>query len=349
MKMMQNIAMVIFGIIISFVFIEVLLYVFPQLLPHDIFTYRQFVSRDFELVHKLRPNANITLYNGEKQAYALTTTSLGFDNIGFRDDGINAGKTLSIALGDSFTLGLGVNGSEAWPEILEQRSNLDVVNMGMFAHATYNEFKVLEKYGLKLNPKIVFLTFYTNDVVDNYLVQRNFDFGPLYYLHSFAVEHSNIYKWFSIERGLAQAAVNNTFCFGEYCDNYKLSVLEDGLRENQVGIALTKKYMSQIADIAKQSNITLVIILIPSIELVYYDKLGLDGAIYKKDYPVSDLVEFCRERGFTCIDLTRRLKEEVESNNKIFISNDGHLNAYGNEVIADEIQKYLIENKIVEK
>ena len=350
MKMIQNIFLIILGIIISLALIEVLLSIFPQLLPHDVLVYKQYIIRDSELMSKMKPNVNLTLLNGENQTYTFNTISLGFDGIGFRDDGINAGKTLSIVLGDSFAWGSGVNSSDNWVEILESTSELDVVNMGMFGYTTYNELKLFNKYGLKLKPKIVFLAFYSNDVIDNYQVQRIFDLGPLYHLHSFAFEYSNIYKWFSIKkgiRGIIATHKNNTFCFGNYCDEYQFPIIERYSKENQVGMLLTKKYLGEMADITKENNITLVIILIPSKELIFYDKLGLDDKIYKKNYPISDLMQFCIMNNLKCIDLTKLLAEEFEKGNKIFISKDGHFTAYVNQIVAKEVKRYLIENRLI--
>jgi len=348
MTMIKNIFIIIFGIFLALIFIEFLLSLFPQLLPNNILIYKQMVSRDFDLVHKLKPDAKIMLLNGENKSYTMNTLSLGFGGIGFRDDGINSNKILSIALGDSFTLGLGTNISDVWTEVLERDTDLDVVNMGMFAHSTYNELKLLERYGLKLNPKIVFLGLYANDISDNYLIQRNFNFGLLYALHSLAFEYSNIYKLYSIKRGLEFKPNNNhSFCFGNYCDVYQFSMLENDSEENKIGIALTKKHLIEMVNIAKQNNIIFVIILIPSKELVYYDQLGIDESIYKKGYPIYELATFCIENKLSCIDLTKRLVDEVGKNNKIFISNDGHLNEYGNKVVAEEVQNFLIENNLI--
>jgi len=53
----------------------------------------------------------------------MTTDSLGFKDIGFRDDGIN-GEPFAVVVGDSFTFGLGVNATDTWVEILEKVKSL---------------------------------------------------------------------------------------------------------------------------------------------------------------------------------------------------------------------------------
>jgi hypothetical protein len=83
-----------------------------------------------------------------------------------------AGHTRLLALGDSFTFGMGVNAEQAFPRLLDgslaaDGSPVEPVNAGVFGYGTDNEAAWLRTYGWPLQPKIVLVGFFVgNDVKD---------------------------------------------------------------------------------------------------------------------------------------------------------------------------------------
>ncbi|MBI1319692.1 MAG: hypothetical protein GC168_12200 [Candidatus Hydrogenedens sp.] len=80
-----------------------------------------------------------------------------------------AGTTRIIALGDSVTHGFYVPNEHTYPELLEQNLRrdgytVDVINIARGFASIDMEFAMLKKYGMKLAPDIVVLTFVTNDI-----------------------------------------------------------------------------------------------------------------------------------------------------------------------------------------
>ena len=94
-------------------------------------------------------------------------------DLGFRRNGPApppAGpQTTVLALGDSFTFGLGVRDSETWPAQLEAQlrssvgPSLRVINAGTISYGVFQELDLLREKGLALGPSIVVHGLYWND------------------------------------------------------------------------------------------------------------------------------------------------------------------------------------------
>ena len=93
------------------------------------------------------------------------------DAQGFRSNGTVRSTTTApvLALGDSFTFGMGVRDEETWPARLEQglRERLgkavSVINAGTISYGVFQEFDYLNTAGPALKPKLVIHALYWND------------------------------------------------------------------------------------------------------------------------------------------------------------------------------------------
>ena len=124
---------------------------------------------DRELFWRLKPELRGFRVQGRLRetpiAFSVTT------HAGFRSDApVEAPKRRFrvLALGDSCTFGLGVQGDETWPAQLEgllRNSGLDVeiVNAGVPGYTAYQGWRLLETRGLRLEPDVVLVTFGFND------------------------------------------------------------------------------------------------------------------------------------------------------------------------------------------
>jgi lysophospholipase L1-like esterase len=81
-----------------------------------------------------------------------------------------------LVMGDSFVFGVGVNNSHTFPARLEQRLNktagealprFEVVNAGCPGWGTENALAFYRKVGVELDPDLVVVCFYRNDLKDN--------------------------------------------------------------------------------------------------------------------------------------------------------------------------------------
>ena len=77
-----------------------------------------------------------------------------------------------LALGDSFTFGLGVRDGETWPAQLEARlrtrtgRDVTVVNAGTISYGVFQELELLRSTGLQVRPGIVVHGLYWNDFMN---------------------------------------------------------------------------------------------------------------------------------------------------------------------------------------
>lgn len=104
--------------------------------------------------------------NSYPVTYEIDTRGLTFGELGFRDDGIDKSR-LIVALGDSFTFGMGVAMDEVWTERIESQTDYDVANFGHPGIGTMVSARVLENYALSTGPSLVVLGLFPNDFYDN--------------------------------------------------------------------------------------------------------------------------------------------------------------------------------------
>lgn len=113
----------------------------------------------------------------EKLSYMLKTGSCTFKNRefsttvninsrGLRDDEESLEKPEIIVLGDSFSMGWGVEQDESFPQILEKLSGKKVLNTGIPSYGTAREFMLFETLDTS-NLKLLIIQYNANDLEEN--------------------------------------------------------------------------------------------------------------------------------------------------------------------------------------
>jgi hypothetical protein len=75
-----------------------------------------------------------------------------------------------IALGDSFTFGMGVEHGSTWVAQLAKLTRKEIVNLGVPGWGPQQYTRALERYGIALKPKVVLYSLYRNDLQDALLL-----------------------------------------------------------------------------------------------------------------------------------------------------------------------------------
>jgi len=111
---------------------------------------------DEQFFYRLRPNVQCNFSNIE------FSTLIETNSIGLRDDETSLSQPDVICIGDSYTMGWGVQQQESFPQQLEHKSGLKVLNAGMSSFGTVRELRKLQTLDTS-NCKWIVLQYCDND------------------------------------------------------------------------------------------------------------------------------------------------------------------------------------------
>jgi hypothetical protein len=292
------------------------------------------------LIRKLKLGLNI--YVGAREfSYSFRTVSLGYEGIGFRDDGINS-ECFAVALGDSFTEGWGVDGEDTWVELLEKKTGKDFVNMGVSGYSSIENVRMLQEYAAPLRPKLILWAFFRNDFCDSYEANRclrkeakdNPRRSPVkrwLRRHSLTYQlmrHTGILfkrKDFS-GRSYKDSNLSLVFNLCNCRTDMHSTVMQEGWR-------LTQESLLKARALCQDLNAELLVVLIPSKEQSYWHIVkGLveDPQNCDVDGPDTLVKNLCEEQGIKYLDLTPVFREYAQKGEQLYYAQDGHWNKEGN-------------------
>lgn len=320
--------------------------------------------------------------------HRISPYSAGHDLLGFRNESVRERAPI-IAIGDSMTYGVAASHSDAWPMQLGRLLEMPVYNMALGGYGPVHYQYLLTELGLAMQPELVIVGLYFgNDLMDAYnLVYSNeswthlrrpdsadgvaaegfIDLPPEVKLfgglRNWLARHSVIY------RVVTQSAFANPVRRAEvanaHADVFRIDVpggitfLTPGLRRAaldladakvQEGLSLTTQALAQIANLCSLHHVDLLVLLIPTKERVYSDRV-LQGGGDLANSSFQDLVAFeehvkrqiraqLESSNVPYIDLLEPLRAAAELN-AIYPENDGHPNALGYSIIASEVSDWI--------
>jgi hypothetical protein len=112
---------------------------------YDAYNYRimqyekEAIAFDPQLLYTLRPGAQFRFRNAE------FNTPVSINKYGFWDDDVSATAPEIICLGDSFTMGWGLNESESFPAIIERTTGKKLLNTGTPSYGTVRELSLMDR------------------------------------------------------------------------------------------------------------------------------------------------------------------------------------------------------------
>lgn len=277
------------------------------------------------------------------------------NNLGFRDRDRDIAKsphgTRFLVLGDSFVESPYTRLEETFPAILEKQiPGAEFINMGRMALGTIAELEILREFGLKMNPDRIIVAFYINDLVNNYFPpdQSYMPVQDPYIFHLkpttdgyepvFAKQYERRSAWrtfinehFYLYQFLGDTIHNLNF--GAKPDRGQAAVrrsLEAMLfdqpeaREVRVAWDLTEYALQEI----RNYGIPILLVYIPA-------RYELENS---KEYNVVEkrLQSLCERLG---IGFLNARDHGIETDD--YLETDRHLNASGQELVAQAIAQYL--------
>jgi lysophospholipase L1-like esterase len=244
-----------------------------------------------------------------------------------------------ICLGDSITFGYGVADETPYPRQLELLLSRDgekyeVVNGGVQRYSTYQEIDQLKQYGLPLNPKIVVLGVYINDM------------GIRPATESYTEEYEN-------EREQVATSFRNRFPWvylmaknSALIELFRLKVLNrksGGSTVRKLEGRLTDRdeeawssFRTEVSDfhrIAQDHDFRTLVVTIPSRYQIVND---LPNSVYPRR-----VIAICEELGLENIDFVNAFQKSLHSGTDPYLAWDNHLSPDGHRIVAEGIHQWV--------
>ena len=359
---LKYLALVLLGVVVPVVALEFALRVLPEnFLPrsvHDLVQAMSFRAPDHyltdpELGYLLPPGSDFQSTNSEFSF--RVKTNLNYDHAGFRG-GTLGGKTWGVAVGDSFTFGIGVDHEATWEAQLTKLSQHEIVNLGVQGFGPQQYTGVLARYGVALQPKIVFYCLFTNDLRDSEQYEKwkrrpPAKFSVKRFLENYSVIYNLFHQW---RRARTQGS--RYVELPEVGQELSIRKLRDEIvadsRRMPIAWPLIARAIDGALSQSRQAGATLVVLYFPSKEEVYWDLIkqkmksleALDGRV---DQLKKSAMQYCQARQLICLDLTPALKSRAQREEKLYFSIDTHWNELGHKVVAAEIYRFLSDQRLL--
>ena len=106
------------------------------------------------------------------------TNDISANSLGLRDDNNSLSRPDVICLGDSYTMGWGVDNKRTFPELIEQSTGMKVLNAGMTSYGTARELLLLNRLDTS-NLKYLVIQYCYNDGTENLKFLQNKGYLPI--------------------------------------------------------------------------------------------------------------------------------------------------------------------------
>jgi len=368
------IAAVMLSLVFSVAVLESLPRLLPGLMPAKVRTvariydarnsWESMMRPDRELGFALKPGLDIE-FPSEGGPVGVRTADLGIDGIGYRDIGTKAPFD-TVAVGDSFTFCDDSSVDACWAKLLSDRAGLSIANLGVNGYSNLAETRLLAKVLPTLKPKLVLLGFFPNDFKDNVHFDNWTRSGTDdYWTWMRRKRRSDVSEWFA-QNSFLYRLFDAARRYGDRKTvDYKNGDLELVLRSDDWwwGVVqrsevtptydLTQQALADADSTAKSSGSTLVVLLFPFKEQVYWhiarEHLERGGELTEDevDAPLRTIGDFLDSRSIPYCDLTGALRQEARKGTQLYLRAGAHWTPAGNRVAADAVASCLAEKGIV--
>lgn len=333
---------------------------------------------DPELPFTLKKNftCEVNLYGLNKKV-PIHTNSLGYRGPEFTVNKKPGTKRI-LVLGDSFTLGLGVEDNETYPykmqQILREKGygNAEVINAGYADGYSPDSYYVyLKNRGMQLRPDIIILSFFTYDDIAD-LTETVWEKTDISGLPEKIVSCCRLWgNGYLINKNLPVKyripILRNSqlfqFSFDTFNSRFKIfadTSIDPPKRDRKKGCEMNpdcfknyyaedgkvRQLLKSIKKLADENHSKLLTVLIPIQYQVYpetangfWNAVPLDTS--QPDFMQKHMSEFFISQKMDYLDLLPVLSEN-KSRGYLFTPTDVHLNDLGNTVAAEAIDDFLI-------
>jgi lysophospholipase L1-like esterase len=275
-------------------------------------------------------------YRQEAQPYHIIINSKGLRD---REHSYEkpAGRFRILVVGDSFVFGSGgVETSSRFTDILEKTlKKVELINTGVPAYGTDQEYLYLKTEGLKYHPDLVILCIFSNDFVESFSTVNPSNGRPKGYFSGSAGQLVFHPPTFSLFYDLSQ----HSYLLGriqlflslhskDYWKKHRLDVLTSQERVNTF-----RRMFSSAQSLCREQGVKFLLVYLPF-------RGERDGFIQAV---VRDLAT---TEGTRTLDLTDRMAR-ANAESPTYFQTDIHFNERGHEVVAKALQEYLVTNALL--
>ena len=326
-------------------------------------------------IYKYAPYTSTVFRLGEFQSL------YGINKYGFRDGDYSQSKPRNtrriIVLGDSMSMGAGVDLAESYSKALESKLNKsgsdlpidEVMNMAINGYGPINYLGVLKEEAIKFEPDIVIVGAYMgNDARDTLSQIINQKYITLRALPDETIPYS-------INQKLKENSKLWLFLLTKYyswVQSYDINTKEVMFEDKYYEKAFYETHIEQSEDIkrswlaikdiykeidqlGKDNGFNVIFLGIPARHEILKDEwkvlkeegYKVDNRLYTNPYSRAQFLNICETEDFSCLDLQTPLRSH-RSAEELFLGTDNHFSVIGHKVVADEILKYLRHQNLVE-
>lgn len=379
LKWVGRLAGVLFGLLLAWLLLEVLL----RLLFFSLPPRQQLILREVQITpftdSKLlpdpiwqpdrdyltitRPVTDHEQFGSAEVRFTVSTETLWDSRAAFRtrqelvDHQVDA-----VAVGDSFTFCF-TEAADCWVNRLGELTGRNIINLGITSTGSLSHQRVLQDFGMPLQPPLVIWQWYGNDA--------NEDYGLAALRGETEVQSSNAppvtpeRSWW--ERNLAVYVLLKLYLGSEAQFEASLQFHDpEYAEEGDVALAFGRPYLWDAFDMSQSHNQygwersqttflesqamvegyggTLLFVLLPTKEQVYRELAEpLLGAVrltlLQRSYDL--MLAFCEGQELACLDMLPVLRTHAQAGEQLYYTTDIHLNPRGNEVLADALTEWL--------
>jgi len=292
------------------------------------------IIADDMLGWKLVPRSK-HLYRKEEQAYLIAINSKGLRDVE-RSYEKPLGVFRIVVVGDSFVFGSGgVETSDRFTDILEKSTkNVEVINMGVPAYGSDQEYLYLKTEGLKYHPDLIILCGFENDFRESFSTVSPSNGRPKGYFSTSGGQLLFHPPSFSLFYRLAQRSYLFGFTDLALKKVSKVYGRPPDVLEPQERVETFRQLFIQARTLCLQNGAQLV--------LVYFPFRG-----QKEKNVIQEVFDkLAAAQGIRTLDLMNRM-QSADAERPAYFQKDIHFNEYGHQVVAAALQEYLLAHGLL--
>lgn len=242
-------------------------------------------------------------------------TSYDVNELGVRDDAASLDQPEVIFLGDSFTMGWGVEQDQAFPAVFEEKSGLKCLNTGISSYGTARELRMLARTQID-SLKAIIIQFHDTDLEENDFYVKNERLGSRTQADFDAQVADNRKYTAWVPFKYLKTALTNAVSSVKAPDATEAALKGDSERFP----AFVSQFYSILTEIREISNVPVI--------------LTYTGSFYTDPFFLPRFENFAKQLGVKDIYFVNL---GPVLNHEDYFYFDDHINARGHEKVADAL------------